>query len=151
MRRFTLGWKVLGYTRRSCSETVNYADDVCVLGKASAAEILAGVERIMDGLKLPINEQKTRCLRFPEETLEFLRYRIGRTYRPKGKGSYIGTRPSKASVQGICRKISEKTAAKYGLMLTGDMVKCLNWMLSVESRSILTHFRGESRSKLTRP
>ena len=92
--------------------------------------MLAGVERVMDRLKLPINEQKTRCLRCPEEPLEFLGYRIGRTYRPKGKGSYIGTRPSKASVQSICRKISEQTAAKTGLMLTGEMVKRLNWKLS---------------------
>ncbi len=44
--------------------------------------------------------------------------------------SAIGTRPSKASVQSICRKISEQTAAKYGVMLTGEMVQRLNWMLS---------------------
>ena len=130
MRRFILGWKVLGHARRYRSEIVNYADDFCVLGKAPAAEMLAGVERVMDRLKLPINERKTRCLRCPEEPLEFLGYRIGLTYRPKGKGSYIGTRPSKASVQGICRKISEQTAAKYGPMLTGEMVQRLNWMLS---------------------
>ena len=35
MRRFTLGWKVLGYARRFCAEIVNYADDFRVLGKAS--------------------------------------------------------------------------------------------------------------------
>ena len=27
MRRFILGWKVLGYARRFCAEIVNYADD----------------------------------------------------------------------------------------------------------------------------
>ncbi|WP_419906550.1 hypothetical protein [Hoeflea sp.] len=27
MRRFILGWKVLGHARRFGSETVNYADD----------------------------------------------------------------------------------------------------------------------------
>ena len=92
--------------------------------------MLAGVERVMDRLKLPINEQKTRCLRCPEEPLEFLGCRIGRTYRPNGMGSCIGTRPGKASVQGICRRISGQTAAKHGLMLTGEMVQRLNWMLS---------------------
>ena len=45
MRRFVLGWKVLGYARRHGSAIVNYADDLCVLGKASAAELLATVER----------------------------------------------------------------------------------------------------------
>ena len=59
----------------------------------------------------------TGCLRCPEEPLEFLGYRIGHTYRRNGKGSYIGTRPSKASVQSIRRKIGEQTAARHGLGL----------------------------------
>ena len=130
MRRFILGWKVLGYAQRFRSEIVNYADDFCVLGKASAAEMLAAVCRLMDGLKLAINDDKTRCLRCPEEALEFLGYRIGHNYRPQGGVAYIGTRPSKASVRSICRKISAQTAAKYGLMNSADMVLRLNWMLS---------------------
>ncbi len=114
MRRFVLGWKVLGYARHFRSEIVNYADDLCVLGKAPAADMLAAVERLMAGLKLAVNERKTRCLRCPEESFEFLGYRIGRIYRPTGKGSYIGTRPGKASVQSICRRVSDMTAKGYG-------------------------------------
>ena len=130
MRRFILGWKVLGYAQRFCAEIVNYADDFCVLGKTSAATMLAAVKRVMDELKLPINEQKTRCLRCPDEALEFLGYRIGRNYRPQGRGTYIGTRPSQASVQGICRRISEQTAKQYGLMEAEERVQGLNRMLS---------------------
>ena len=52
MRRFTLGWKVLGYAWRFCAEIVNYADDFRVLGKAPAAEMLTAVQRIMEVLKL---------------------------------------------------------------------------------------------------
>ena len=130
MRRFILGWKMLGHARRFRSEIVNYADDFCVLGKAPAAEMLAAVRQIMGSLKLAINDDKTRCLRCPEEALEFLGYRIGRNYRPQGRGAYIGTKPSKASVQSICRKISAQTAAKYGLMSSEDMVRRLNRMLS---------------------
>jgi len=129
MRRFILGWKVLGHARRFRSEIVNYADDFCVLGKAPAAEMLTAVRQTMDSLKLAINDNKTRCLRCPDEALEFLGYRIGRNYRPQG-GAYIGTRPSKASVQSICRKISAQTAAKHGLMSSEDMVRRLNWLLS---------------------
>ena len=76
------------------AEIVNYADDFRVLGKAPAAEMLTAVKRIMEEL----NERKTRCLRCPEEPMGFLGYRIGRNYRPKGKGAYIGT---------FCRKISD--------------------------------------------
>ena len=130
MRRFILGWKALGYARRFRAEIVNYADDFCVLGKAPAAAMLAAVRRLAEGLKLPVNERKTRCLRCPEEPFEFLGYRIGRNYRPHGRGAYIGTRPAKASVQSICRKVSEQTAARHGTMDTGDMVRRLNWILS---------------------
>ena len=130
MRRFILGWKVLGYAQRFCAEIVNYADDFCVLGKAAAAEMLEAVKQIMEELKLPVNERKTRCLRCPEEALEFLGYRIGRNYRPKGRESYIGTRPSQASVGSICRKISEWTAPRNGIVLPGQMVEHLNRVMT---------------------
>ena len=65
----------------------------------------------------------------PQEPMEFLGYRIGRNYRFNGS-SYIGTRPSKASVQSLCRKVSEQTSRRYGLMDSQDMVRRLNWMLS---------------------
>ena len=69
MRRFILGWKALGYARRFGAEIVNYADDFRVLGKAPAAAMLAVVNRLMERLKLPVNAQKTRCLRFSDDWL----------------------------------------------------------------------------------
>ena len=107
MRRFILGWRKLGFARRFCAEIVSYADDFCVLGKAPAAEMLTAVTWLMERLKLTVNEQKTRCLRCPEEPMEFLGYRFGWNYRPSRGWAYIGNRPSKASVQSICRRISE--------------------------------------------
>ena len=49
----------------------------------------------MERLRLLVNARKTRCLRVPEEPLEFL-----------------GTRRSAGSVRSICRKISELTRAR---------------------------------------
>ena len=129
MRRFILGWKQLGFARRFNAEIVNFADDFCVLGKAPAQQMLAGVEELMKRLKLPINVEKTRCLRCPDEPLEFLGYRFGWNYRPKGQGRYIGTSPSKASVQSMCRKISEQTASRWTPMSSELMVKRLNQQL----------------------
>ena len=51
MRRFILGWKVLGYARHFKAEIVNYADDLAVLGRAPAAVMLASVEALMKRLK----------------------------------------------------------------------------------------------------
>ena len=130
MRRFILGWKALGHARRFGAEIVNYADDFCVLGKAPAAEMLAVVNRLMERLKLPVNAQKTRCLRCPEEPIEFLGYRIGWNYRPTDGSRYIGTRPSKASVQSICRRISEQTARWCGSQPAEEVVARLNRMIS---------------------
>ena len=130
MRRFILGWKVLGHARRFGAEIVNYADDFCVLGKAPAAEMLAAVNRLMERLKLPVNARKTRCLRCPEEPIEFLGYRIGWNYRPTDGSRYIGTRPSKASVQGICRRISEQTDRVYVGRSAEEVVERLNRMMS---------------------
>ena len=130
MRRFILGWKLLGYARQFGAEIVCYADDFCVLGRTSAAEMLTVITQLMDRLRLPINAQKTRCLRCPEEAFEFLGYRIGWNYRPQTGAGYIGTRPSKSSVQSICRRISEQTDCRFGLMDAEEMVRRLNWMIS---------------------
>ena len=130
MRRFILGWKAWGYARRFCSEIVTYADDVCVLGKAPAAEMLAAVKRLMDGLKLAVNEGKTQCLRCPEEPLEFLGYRIGRHWRRNGRGGFVGPRPSQASVQSICRKVSDMTTRRHGWHSPEEMVGRLNRTLT---------------------
>ena len=126
MRRFILGWKQLGHARRYGAEIVNYADDFVVCGKAPAEAMRAAVESMMQVLRLPINATKTRCLRVPEEPMEFLGYRIGRNYSHNEGRAYIGTRPSKASVRSICREISELTAARNGLQEPEWMVEKLN-------------------------
>ena len=126
MRRFLLGWKKLGYARRHGAEVVNYADDFVVCGKAPAEAMRADVEWMMEKLRLPVNATKTRCLRSPEEPLEFLGYRIGRNYSRNGGRAYIGTRPSTASVRSICRKISELTEARTGPLEPAVVVARLN-------------------------
>ena len=130
MRRFILGWKVLGYARRFKAKIVNYADDFAVLGRASAAEMLTAVEGLMRRLKLPVNAEKTRCCRVPEESMTFLGYRIGRNHRPVTGAAYIGTRPSRASVQSICRRVSELTTRRDTLLPPGDVVTRLNRLLT---------------------
>ena len=130
MRRFILGWKVLGYARRFEAEIVNYADDFAVLGKAPAAAMRSAVEGLLKRLKLPINAEKTRCCRVPEESMTFLGYRIGRNYRRDTGRAYIGTRPSPASVQSICRRVSELTASRYGLLEPEVVVGRINRLLT---------------------
>ena len=130
MRRFIVGWKVLGYARRFRAEIVNYADDFAVLGRAPAAEMLTAVEGLMRRLKLPMNAEKTRCCRVPEEPMTFLGYRIGRNHRRDTGRAYIGTRPTPASVQSVCRRVSELTTRGDGFLPPGVVVARLNRVLT---------------------
>ena len=83
MRRFVLGRKTLGHARRFGAEIVNYADDFVICWRAPAAEMRSVVEWVMERLRLPVNARKTRCMRMPEEPLEFLGYLVGRNYDPR--------------------------------------------------------------------
>jgi group II intron reverse transcriptase/maturase len=130
MRRFIVGWKVLGYAQQFKAHIVNYADDLVVLGKAPSTEMRRAFESLMQRLKLTVNAEKTRCCRVPEESIEFLGYRIGRNYRRDTGRAYIGTRPSQASVQRICRRVSEVTATRYGLLEPEVVVGRLNRLIT---------------------
>ena len=129
MRRFIMGWKVLGYARRFKAEIVNYGDDFVVLGKTPVAKMLMAIQALMERLKLTVNTEKTRCCRVPEESIEFLGYRIGRNYRRDTGRAYIGTRPSAASVRSISRRVSELTAPRNGLLPSEVVVGRLNRLL----------------------
>ena len=92
--------------------------------------MLTAVEALMKRLKLPINAEKTRCCRVPDTSMTFLGYRIGRNYRRDTGRAYIGTRPSPTSVQSICRRVSELTTRRDGLLPPGDVVARLNRLLT---------------------
>ena len=72
MRRFVLGWKMLGLERRLGTRLVTYADDLVILcrrGKAEAA--LQSLREIMGKLKLTVNEGKTRVCTVPGGRVRF--------------------------------------------------------------------------------
>jgi RNA-directed DNA polymerase len=89
MRRFILGWKVLGHECRFDAHIVNYADDFVICCRGSADEAMAAMRDMMKRLKLTVNETKTRLCRGPDEPFNFLGYTIGRCYSPKTGASYI--------------------------------------------------------------
>lgn len=110
MRRFVLGWRKLGLGQRLGSRLVTYADDLVILcekGKAEAA--LHHMRRIMEKLKLTVNEEKTRICKVPDEMFDFLGYTFGRIYSSKTGRANIGLRPSKKSIQRVVATIHELT------------------------------------------
>ncbi len=106
-RRFLLAWEVFGHRTRLDAYVVNYADDLvicCRPGNGAAA--LATMRQLMTRLGLTVNEAKTRLVRLPEESFDFLGYSIGRFYGKDGV-PYIGTIPSRKAVRRLHQRIHD--------------------------------------------
>jgi len=85
--------------------------------------------KMMEKLKLEVNQQKTRVCRVPEESFDFLGYTLGRCHRVKTGQAYIGTKPSKKRVLRFCENISQKTDRKTCGRDTEEVIGELNLML----------------------
>jgi RNA-directed DNA polymerase len=109
MRRFILGWKLLGHEQRLQAKIVNYADDFVICCRRSADAAMDAMRSIMRTLKLTINEEKTHVCRAPDESFDFLGYTFGTCYSRRNGWRFITERPSKQKIQAICRRISELT------------------------------------------
>ncbi len=129
MRRFLLGWKVLGHEARLNAYIVNYADDFVICCRDRAAEALATMRGMMVKLRWTVNEKKTRRCSLPEETFTFLGYTFGQRYSPRTGQGYIGPGPAKQKVQRLCRNLSECTDRRTCSQGTAEKVATLNRMI----------------------
>jgi group II intron reverse transcriptase/maturase len=130
MRRFVLGWKILGCERRFNARIVNYADDFVICCKSQAAEAMTAMRGMMGRLKLTVNEDKTHICRLPDDSFDFLGYNFGRCYSTKTGRPYLGTRPSKKSIKHILEAVHMHTARSMELLDATEVVQRLNWALS---------------------
>jgi len=127
MRRFVLGWKMLGLERSLGARLVTYADDLVILcRKGKAEEALQRLREIMGKLKLTVNEEKTRICKVPEEEFDFLGYTFGRMYSARTGQARLGHRPSRKSIKHAVEKVHALTARSGTWQETTELVKKLN-------------------------
>jgi hypothetical protein len=107
MRRFVLGWKKRGIERRLKARIVNYADDLVICCRGSAAEALETMRTMIGMFKLTVNEEKSRLCRVPQDWFDFLGYTFGRYYPAKTGRAYLGSRPSTKSVRRVVQSINQ--------------------------------------------
>src|SRR5215467_1895978 len=130
MRRFVLGWKMLGLERSLGSRIVTYADDLVILcRKGKAEQALQRLREIMGKLKLTVNEEKTRICRVPEGEFDFLGYTFGRLYSPETGKARLGYRPSKKSIKRMVERVHALTDRARTWQETTRLVDQLNQAL----------------------
>jgi RNA-directed DNA polymerase len=130
MRRFVLGWKACGHAERLDAHIVNYADDFVICCRpGQAAEAMAVMRRMMERLRLTVNEKKTRQCSLPEETFTFLGFTFGRQISRRSGRAYVAPAPAKKKVAAICNKISEMTSGQTTWRDSEEQVGRLNQVL----------------------
>jgi len=108
---------------------VNYADDLVICCRpGNGPQAMAEFRSLMTRLGLTVNERKTRLVRLPEESFDFLGYTIGRFYGHHGK-PFIGTRPSKKAVRKLLLRIHEETSSRWNWQSPEERVAVLNPVL----------------------
>jgi len=131
MRRFVVGWRVLGHERRLQARVINYADDLVICCRGTGSEASRVMRQMMSQLRLTVNEAKTRVCSARTELFDFLGYTIGQ-YRSRITGeAYIGTLPSRKRVSSICRKVTDCTSRRMLWKDLPDLVSELNRTLVV--------------------
>jgi group II intron reverse transcriptase/maturase len=127
MRRFVLGWKMLGLEQSLGSRIVTYADDLVILcRRGKAEEALQRLHEIMGKLRLTVNEEKTRICKVPEGEFDFLGYTFGRMYSARTGKARLGQRPSKKSIRRMVEKIHALTDRTGTWQETTELVSKLN-------------------------
>jgi len=129
MRRFILGWAQLGYGDRLRARIVNYADDFVICCRNTGSAAMEIMRRLMQRLRLTVNETKTKCVDAWEESFDFLGYRIGPCYSAKTGKRYLGTRPSPKSMQALRSKIQTITRRSTTCLTIAVTVERLNCLL----------------------
>ena len=128
-RRFLLAWKKFGHEQRLQARVVNYADDLVICCRpGNGPQAMAEFRSLMTRLGLTVNEHKTRLVRLPEESFDFLGYTIGRFYGRNGK-PFIGTRPSKKAVRKLLLRIHEETSRRWNWQSPEERVQVINPIL----------------------
>jgi RNA-directed DNA polymerase len=129
MRRLVLGWKRLGFERRFDARIVAYADDLVICCRYQAEEALAALRQVAGRIGLTVNEDKTHVCRLPEGRFTFLGYSFERCYSEKTGRSYLGTRPSRKSIQRMVESISTQTERRTLCLDAKTVVERLNRQL----------------------
>lgn len=109
MHRYIKAFRRYGLDQKYGAQLVTYADDLVVLCRHGAHEVLEKTRGWMGSIGLALNEGKTGVRDARCESFDFLGYTFGPMHSPRTGGRYNGARPSKKAIASI------KAAIRQGL------------------------------------
>jgi RNA-directed DNA polymerase len=128
-RRFALAFRTSRVANATGARLVNYADDFVLCSRPGTGEAVAAKMReLMTRLGLEVNEKKTRLVRVPGETFDFLGYTFGHFYGREGR-PYLGTAISKKAISSVLGKIHDETSTQWNQDLPQKRVEEINRIL----------------------
>jgi RNA-directed DNA polymerase len=142
-RRFLVAWEQFGFDRKYESRIVNYADDFVILTRKHAREALRAARRLLAGLKLTLNETKTRAVRAWQESFTFLGFTFGKLHTRDGR-EYLGGTPSAKNVRKFRETVREITATRETRRSAASVAEALNH----QTRGFWNYFHRGTVSEL---
>jgi RNA-directed DNA polymerase len=105
---------------------IRYADDFVVTCRRQPEKLMKGIQGVLTGLGLRLNEDKTRIIDARKEPFKFLGFTIQVKKNPKTGKEFPLMRPSPRALEKIRGEIKTTTSRKTLNMPTEDVIQKLN-------------------------
>jgi RNA-directed DNA polymerase len=105
MHRYIKAFRRYGLGERYGAVLVTYADDLVVLCRRGAEEVLAYTRQWMERIGLKLNEEKSSIRHAHREAFDFLGYTFGPFFFRRTGTRYLGAKPSAKSVKRLKHRI----------------------------------------------
>jgi len=102
-------WEARKGEGRFGARLIRYADDLVVVCRGDADRVLRGMRKVMGGLELSLNEDKTKIVDPRREGFDFLGFTIRVVKSRRSSRSFPLTRPSREALKSIRAEIKEVT------------------------------------------
>lgn len=119
-------WRVRKVQERYGARLIRYADDFVVTCRRQPEKLMKGIQGVLEGLGLRLNEDKTRIVDARKEPFKFLGFTIQVRKNPKTGKEFPLMRPSPRALEKIRAEIKKTTCRKTLNLPTRDVIQKLN-------------------------
>jgi group II intron reverse transcriptase/maturase len=120
-------WQRRNLQQRLGARIVRYADDIVILcRKNSSGQSMTVLRRILERLRLKLNEEKTKIVDAKQESFDFLGFTIRMSRSRRTGRIYPNVEPSKKSQRAIKDRVTELTNRKRTVKPLTQIVEEIN-------------------------